>query len=262
MLCYQSSRNATTIIRDTWAWITLNRRSLTLVMMPLAVLCLLGQAWGDYNSWVERSSSFLYFFMPDDWIDTISTTNARVTLVRVVLIIGVAVLVVPLLRHYFVKRLSLQKFALRQYPSLFAHSLFRSLAVGVILAVFFAVMLLFKPMLLLLPVLALMLGNVIMGQSMLNLDFRRFVMLAAYGLLIAVTMVVVMVAPLGVMGLMELVESMSSTAIDAFIPGIEEIKRVFYYFIGVLWYMAFGLSIMMFLVSSVLLHGTVNNPEE
>lgn len=266
MLCYQSSRNATDIIHDTFRWLRDNGRVIRVTTMILLPLSLVVQYLCNSEDYMKRRDLddmlFAYYFPSFEDIG-----YAGMVKVCQGLFLFIAVMcIVPILRHYFLSRKSVKRITLGRLGELAKEHLRPTLWVAVLAVVVYCLSTLLMPTIILgyafLLVSVFPVSAAIMhGKSWRMKGFSDHWQLAVrYLFLISFVVIVLQLLPLYTIGLVALTIDMLEESVGFVVPFIADMQKEALFVMGTLSYLMFGYSMVVLFVSLTLFHGTVDEP--
>lgn len=265
MLCYQSSRNATDIIHDTFRWLRDNRRVtrvMTLIFVPLSFVaqwyC---AAMTDAKTYRDSVDTIASYYIP--WVNDSFEDFVRMKVIHTIALMIVALAIVPILRHYFLTRKSVKHITLRRLGELMLEHLKPALAVAALSAgtYLLASMLMATVILgygaLLLTVFPVS-ASIMHGLSWRYEGFGSNWMLAVrYMLLMSFVVIVLQLLPFYSFGLVAGAIAILEESVEIALPFIANLETEICFLMGALSYLAFAYSMMVLFVSLTLFHGTV-----
>lgn len=268
MLCYQYSRNATDIIHDTFRWLRGNgrvMRVMTLVLLPLSLVAqwLCAETGGARNR--DLFDTLVQYYFPA--FNDSQPNSGSVQAFHYVTLLVVVMTFVPILRHYFLTRKSVNHITLSRMGELTIEHMKSTLWVAVLsLVIYFLASLLLKTIIFGYAVLFLAVFPV-SASIMHGLSWRfegfadNWLLGVRYLFLISFVVFVLQILPLYTIGLVGMVFGLLDEAVGFAVPYINDLEEEFTFVMGALSYLMFGYSMVVLFVSLTLFHGTVAEEE-
>jgi len=273
MLCYQSSRNATDLIHDTFAWITSNGRAIRLLLAILVPCSIFVQSFADLSGWLNNEQmdsfeAFFHYLFPGftDNSEYVSQTSSMVLYAHYLLLIIVCIIFIPLLRHYFSAHKSLKRLTFSRLFTIIKQNLAITLISTVlILGTYFILMM--TNMITILSVFVVYFvvfpisSSIMLGRELSMFGWKHRIWFnIKYLFLITLIVVLIQLLPMYTMGLFTFIFSILKVSLESLLPSYDIIEEIILFVIGALSYLTFSLSIVVLLTSLVLFHGTITDP--
>lgn len=268
MLCYQYSRNATEIIHDTFRWLRDNgrvMRMMTLLLLPLSLVAQWLSAEASESRHRDLFDTLVQFYFPA--FDDSQTGSSTVQTFHYVALLVVVMAFVPILRHYFLTRKSVNHITLPRMGQLAMEHKKSALWVAILSVVtYFLASLLLK---------TVVFGYVVLffavfpvsASIMHGVSWRfegltdNWLLTIRYLFLVSFVVLVLQVLPLYTLGLVGLAIEMLDETVGFVVPNLKNMGEEVTFVMGVLSYLMFGYSMVVLFVSLTLFHGTVAEEE-
>lgn len=273
MLCYQYTRNATDIIHDTFSWITANSRVMRLLLFVFLPVCILAETYSDlmvYENYARQTDlleTILQHYLPFDE-ENPNEVSAVSQIFHYILLGVVVVSLVPVIRHYFVSRKSVNKLTFKRMAELTKEHLMPTITTAALsLAAYFLAMMTVWSVIIpcfILFFAAFPVSNAIITGSKFNFNGLNgsFMLSVRYMFLISFVVIVLQILPLYCCGIVAGIIEITNVAPSSILPAADAITEGASFVMGVLSYLAICYSMVVLFVSITLFHGAVVEEEE